>query len=95
MSSWIFIVFLTSGVGSVLLSLRYRESGEIGRSLPASVLICTGGVICLYSIVTDQSAPFDAVLVLALIVFLFLVLTQPIAAHMIGRAACIGQVDIW
>lgn len=43
LSSWIFITFFTSGAGSILLSLRYRQPVAIGWSLPALVLIGTMG----------------------------------------------------
>lgn len=43
LSSWIFIVFLTSGIGSVVLSLRYRQPIAIGWSVPALMLIGSVG----------------------------------------------------
>lgn len=38
-SSWYFIAFLTSGVGTIWLSLRYRQPLAIGFTLPGLVLL--------------------------------------------------------
>lgn len=42
-SSWYFIAFLTSGIATMVLSLRYRQPLAIGFSLPGLVLLSTAG----------------------------------------------------
>jgi benzoate membrane transport protein len=42
-TSWFFIIFLTSGVSSLLLTLRFRQPIPIGWTFPGLVLIASAG----------------------------------------------------
>src|SRR5262249_38857022 len=42
-SSWFFIVFFTSAVSSILLTLRFRQPLAVGWTIPGLVFLATAG----------------------------------------------------
>lgn len=88
-------IFLLIGAGLIFIaSLGIVRFPDLFTRMHAGSKASTLGLGCLL-VATAISFPTATVIAKCLIVVLFIFLTAPIAAHMIGRAAYLLRVPFW
>jgi len=95
MSEWILVVLMIIGGAFLLLAaIGIIRMPDLYSRVQAATKAATLGVGCIILALVIHFADL-AITVRALLVIAFLFLTQPVAAHMIGRAAYFVGVPLW
>lgn len=87
-------LMLTGATFLLLAAIGINRMPDLYSRMQAAAKGTTLGVICLVVALAVQFNDFS-ISVRALLVVAFLVLTAPVAVHMIGRAAYISGVPLW
>jgi multicomponent Na+:H+ antiporter subunit G len=95
MSEWIMILLmLTGGAFLLLAAVGIIRMPDLYSRIQAATKAATLGVGCIILALAIHFVDLG-ITVRALLVIAFLFLTQPVAAHMIGRAAYFVGVPLW
>lgn len=95
MSEWFTAILMLLGAGFVLLaSIGILRMPDLFTRLQASAKASTLGCGLILMAVAIWFGTLEAVTI-ALVVAVFIVLTAPVAAHMIARAAYLVGVPLW
>jgi multicomponent Na+:H+ antiporter subunit G len=95
MSEWIMLaLMITGGAFLLLAAIGIVRMPDLYSRIQAATKAATLGVGCIILALAIHFADL-AITVRALLVIAFLFLTQPVAAHMIGRAAYFVGVPLW
>lgn len=93
--SWIAAALLVIGsVFSLLASIGVLKMPDLFNRMHTSTKSGTMGVGCILIAVALQSGSLR-VMIVSVLVFIFFLLTAPVAAHMIARAAYFTGVPLW
>lgn len=95
MSDWIMTALMITGAAFLLLaSIGIIRMPDLYSRIQAATKAATLGVGCIILAMAIHFVDL-AITVRALLVIAFLFLTQPVAAHVIGRAAYFVGVPLW
>ena len=95
MSEWIMVALvITGGAFLLLASIGIIRMPDLYSRIQAATKAATLGVGCIILALAIHFGDL-AITVRALLVIAFLFLTQPVAAHVIGRAAYFVGVPLW
>ena len=95
MSEWILTALMITGAAFLLLaSIGIIRMPDLYSRIQAATKAATLGVGCIILAMAIHFVDLG-ITVRALLVIAFLFLTQPVAAHVIGRAAYFVGVPLW
>ena len=95
MSDWIMTALMITGAAFLLLaSIGIIRMPDLYSRIQAATKAATLGVGCIILAMAIHFVDLG-ITVRALLVIAFLFLTQPVAAHVIGRAAYFVGVPLW
>jgi multicomponent Na+:H+ antiporter subunit G len=95
MSEWIMIALMITGAAFLLLAaIGIIRMPDLYSRIQAATKAATLGVGCIILALAIHFVDLG-ITVRALLVIAFMFLTQPVAAHMIGRAAYFVGVPLW
>lgn len=95
MRAWITITLLAAGSGLMLLSaVAVVRFPDFYARMQASTKASTLGIVCL-ALATAVHFGSLAITSRAIAIVVFVFLTAPVAAHVIGRAAHVVGVELW
>ena len=95
MSEWIMIALMITGAAFLLLAaVGIIRMPDLYSRIQAATKAATLGVGCIILALAIHFVDLG-ITVRALLVIAFMFLTQPVAAHMIGRAAYFVGVPLW